>query len=541
MRARLRAALVYFGTWVGYFVVGKVLFLAWYWRDTSALGIGTLAGVFWHGLRMDAAAAAYMMLVPLLVLMASSYVPWRYLRWVVVTWTSVFVLVVAALTIGDLGLFREWGFRLDSTWLMYINRPKEMIASTESSPVVTLLVIFVGYAALGFWAFRKWALATADGEELEPSGWPIIPVGLLGLVVMAFVSRGGFQLTALNQSSVYFSDNTFADQAALNVGWNFFYSAHHHEYARTNAYAFLQTAEARARVDSLTAQDVGVPPRLFRISHPNIVLIVWESFSAKLAAVTGGRHGVVPEFDSLARTGILFDSIFASGNRTEKGLPAVFSGYPALGNASIIKSDRKVASLPGLPADLGSVGYDSRFIYAGELAWANFRTYLHHAGFRTVSGEEAFPGHDYLTKWGFHDQVLFARAQGIIDSLARPFLFGMLTLSSHDPYDIPVAPAFPGNDVGDLFLSAHHYTDSTLGTFVRALASKPVWDSTVVIIIADHGHRLPELTPPVDVSDPSAFHIPMLWIGGALAVHDTVIHIIGSQTDLAPTLLDQLG
>ena len=52
-------ALVYFGCWVGYFVAGKALFLAWYWRDTETLSIGTLVGVFWHGLRMDAAAAAY--------------------------------------------------------------------------------------------------------------------------------------------------------------------------------------------------------------------------------------------------------------------------------------------------------------------------------------------------------------------------------------------------------------------------------------------------------------------------------------------------
>ncbi|HET7024375.1 MAG TPA: LTA synthase family protein [Gemmatimonadales bacterium] len=541
MRARLRFALVYFACWVGYFVVGKVLFLAWYWSDTSALGIGTLLGVFWHGLRMDAAAAAYLMLVPLLVLMATSYLPWRHLRWVVVTWTVAFVLVVAALTIGDLGLFREWGFRLDSTWLMYINKPKEMIASTESSPVATLLVVFAGYAAFGLWAFRKWALPAADDPGFEGTSWPIIPAGLFAIVVMAFVSRGGFQLAPLTQSSVYFSNNTFADQAALNVGWNFFYSAHHHEYARSNPYAFLPPAEARARVDSLLAQDGGVPPRFFRIPRPNIVLIVWESFSAKLAAATGGRHGVVPEFDSLARTGILFDSIFASGNRTEKGLPAVFSGYPALGNASIIKSLRKVASLPGLPRDLDSAGYATRFMYGGDLGWANFHSYLLDAGFHTVLGERTFETGLPRVDWGYHDQVLFDRADHLVDSLARPFFFGMLTLSSHDPYVIPVASKFPGRDDNDLFLSAHHYTDSTLGAFVRALAAKPVWDSTVVIIIADHGHRLPELTPPVDFADPSAFHIPMLWIGGALAVRDTVIHTIGSQTDLAPTLLAQLG
>ena len=541
MRARLRFALVYFGCWIGYFLIGKVIFLAWYWRDTATLGVGTLLGVFWHGLRMDAASAAYLMVVPLIVLMGSSYIPWRFLRWIVVTWTVAFVVVVAGLTIGDLGLFREWGFRLDSTWLMYINRPKEMIASTGSSPVAALLGVGIVYGALGLWAFRKWALPPADDPAFRPVGWPIIPAGAFGIVLLAFVSRGGFQLSPLNHSSVYFSDNDFADQAALNVGWTFFYSVHHNEYAKSNPYAFLPAAEASARADSLLAPAEGTPRRLFRVTHPNVVLVIWESFSAKLSAATGGRHGVVPEFDSLTRTGILFDSVFASGNRTEKGLPAILSGYPALGNESILKSPRKFGSLPGLPRALDSAGYDTHFLYGGELEWANFRYYLRDAGFAAPAGEEAFSGDRFRTKWGYHDQVLFERAAATIDSLRRPFLFAMLTLSSHDPYDIPVAPAFPGKDVGDLFLSAHHYTDSTLGVFIRSLAFRPVWDSTVVIIIADHGHRLPELDPPADLSDPSEFHIPMLWLGGALAVRDTVIHAIGSQTDIAPTLLDQLG
>ena len=33
----------------------------------------------------------------------------------------------------------------------------------------------------------------------------------------------------------------------------------------------------------------------------------------------------------------------------------------------------------------------------------------------------------------------------------------------------------------------------------------------------------------------------MIWIGGAVAVKDTVIHAICSQTDIAATLLSQLG
>lgn len=541
MKARLRFVLTYFACWIAWFVVGKLIFLAWYWRETSALHFGTILGTLLWGLRMDASSAAYLLTLPMVCIALTSYVPWRFVRPVVVAWTVLFIAIVAGLTVGDLGLFREWGFRIDSTWFMYLNRPKEMLASAGSSPVIPLLLIFAGYGALGVWGFRRWTLPAADAPGWAPSGFFTIPVAALIVGILVFPARGGFQLAPLTHSSVYFSTSDFANQAALNVGWNFFNSIHRHEYDRTNPYRFLPDSEARARAAALLHADAGVPPSLLRLRRPNVILIVWESFTAKLAAVTGGRHGVVPEFDSLARTGILFDRFYASGNRTEKGLPAIFSGYPAIGDISIIKIPRKVASLPGVARNLDSVGYDTRFLYGGELAWANFRSYLQHAGFADVSGDEVFDRGLSKTTWGYQDHVMFDRAGLIVDSLRRPFFFGILTLSSHEPYEIPVAHAFPGGDIQQLFLSAHHYTDQSLGAFVRALAGKPVWDSTVVVILADHGHRLPQLDPPADLSDPSAFHIPMLWIGGALAVRDTVIHTIGSQTDLAPTLLDQLG
>jgi phosphoglycerol transferase MdoB-like AlkP superfamily enzyme len=65
-----------------------------------------------------------------------------------------------------------------------------------------------------------------------------------------------------------------------------------------------------------------------------------------------------------------------------------------------------------------------------------------------------------------------------------------------------------------------------------------------VIIIADHGHPFPRTGARNPGPGPEAsmlYHIPMLWLGGALAVRDTVVHRVGSQTDLAPTLLAQLG
>jgi phosphoglycerol transferase MdoB-like AlkP superfamily enzyme len=539
VKDRLKFLLAYFVFWVGFFVVGKLIFLAWYWRQAAAAGFGTTVGIVVHGLRMDAAAAAHVIAIPIVCVLLSSYVPWRWLRPVVLWWTVALLALVAGLTAGDIGLFREWGFRIDSTWLMYINRPKEMLASTASSPVVPLLTIFAALLAGGIWAFRRWVLPAAD--DWERGGLLVVPTSVLLAGLMVIPARGGTQLAPLTHSSVYFSTDDFANQAALNVGWNFFNSIYRKEYVRANPYVFLPDSTARSIVDSLLSGGRARPARLLRIARPNVVLIIWESFTAKLSAATGGRSGVVPAFDSLARQGVLFDDFYATGNRTDRGLPGILSGWPSVPTGSIIKEPRKLAGLPGLAESLDSAGYDTRFLYGGELEWANFRGYLLSAGFRQVSGIEVFDDTLPRTTWGFHDHVVLDRARLIADSLRRPFFLTVLTLSSHEPYDVPGPAAFPTHDDDAKFMNSHHYTDRSVGDFIAELRRSPAWDSTVVIILGDHGHIRPTLDVATERFDPTSFHIPLLWLGGALAVHDTVIHTLASQTDLARTLLDQVG
>jgi phosphoglycerol transferase MdoB-like AlkP superfamily enzyme len=104
-----------------------------------------------------------------------------------------------------------------------------------------------------------------------------------------------------------------------------------------------------------------------------------------------------------------------------------------------------------------------------------------------------------------------------------------------------MAPVFPGTDEQTRFLNAQAYTDRSLGDFVRKAKTEPWWARTLVIIMADHGHRLPVLGPNEADRRWEVYHIPMLWLGGALARRDTVIRRLGAQTDFPRTLLDQMG
>jgi phosphoglycerol transferase MdoB-like AlkP superfamily enzyme len=125
-----------------------------------------------------------------------------------------------------------------------------------------------------------------------------------------------------------------------------------------------------------------------------------------------------------------------------------------------------------------------------------------------------------------------------MERVSEPFLNVVLTLSSHEPFEIPMTPVFEGNDVVTKFRNSIYYTDKALGAFLDWASKKEWWDNTLVILLADHYRRH---SSEVQAYTEDIFKIPMLWLGGAVSVRGMKVKKFGSQVDLPLTLLHQLG
>ena len=538
---KLRFLFRYIAFWFLFFSLLRIAFLAYHHAETAPLDASTIAGVLARGARMDISAASYLALVPVLLLAFAPLIRARALVIALSAYSYLAIFIASLLAAVDFELFAKWGSRVDSTLLPYLRTPREAAASAESSPVALLALLLIALIAAGVWGYRRMVgrhVAEAAGGRLVRTVLPMLLTGLLLLVPI----RGGLQWTPLNPSSTYFSRSDFANQAGLNVAWNFLHSLTIRDYRTGNPYApAIPQAEARLLVDSLLHTTDGTTRHLLLVPRPNIILIIWESATAKVVKRLGGLPGITTHFDSLSHTGVLFDAIYASGNRSAKGLAAILSGWPAQSNAPILSSPARAARLPGLATDMMHAGYHTAFYYGGELEFADFKSYLVAHGFDHIVGEQDFDRKDWSSKWGAHDDVVLARLLSDTRTAARPFFTTLFTLSSHEPYDVPMAPVIGGTSEEAHFLNAHVYTDRSIGNFIAQASHEPWWDSTLVIIIADHGHPLPKLPAPAGELASQLYHIPMLWLGGALAVRDTVITVVGSQVDVAPTLLAQLG
>ncbi|MEZ4455851.1 MAG: LTA synthase family protein [Gemmatimonadales bacterium] len=363
---------------------------------------------------------------------------------------------------------------------------------------------------------------------------------LPGLLVIP--ARGGIQTVSLTASSAYFSRNQFANIAVWQRPVGFFDSLAHGGGDHGNPTATLDPATAAGVIEAARAPVGPARPAPLRVSRPNVLLVIWESASARAFASLGGIQGVTPRFDSLAHDGVLFRRFYAAGDRTDKGLAAILSGFPALPKGSILMVPDKAATLPKLGRDFGAGGYHTAFYYGGELEFASMQAYLLGSGFDRIVGKDDFPPESWNSKWGAHDGVVSDRLLADLDGETEPFFAVWLTLSSHEPFETPTAPRFPGPTWFDGYRSSMAYTDETIGDLVARARTRPWWDRTLVVIVADHGRRVVPLDERAPLHDGNAlFRIPMLWLGGALAVRDSTSDEIASQLDVAPTLAALAG
>ncbi|MDB5202380.1 MAG: sulfatase [Ferruginibacter sp.] len=525
----------YWLLWIFFFEACRIIFLIFNYAETSAAGISTAMRSLLYGLRMDMSMAAYFSLPIGLFILASLFFRFFQRPLIYQMFSGLLLLLCCFLVLSDLNLFKAWGYRIDASVLKYMKNPKEMYASISYLPVFWLLLgfLFVWFLVALLFANRisKWLSQIVPAEKR----WLALPVLLLMIGTFIIPLRGGLQLAPLNQSSVYFSANNFANQAAINAPWNFMYSLNHNLESATNPFIYMDGKDAELLRHQLYASspDSTLTPQTVK---PNIIIIVWESLTKKVIGLSRDGQPVTPGFDSLRKEGLYFSDIYATGDRTDKGIVGVLSGYPAQPTTSIVKVPSKAAKLPMLSREFRKAGYQTSFYYGGELEFANMKAYLLGGAFNQFISIGDFQKKDLSSKWGAFDDVVMHRLVSDQSRINEPFFTTWLTLSSHEPFETPVPTVIKGSSDEDLFLNSLHYTDSTVFEYVQHCKQQPWWSNTILVIVADHGHRLPATGKRLD-----DFKIPLLFLGGALPMPAQVIKKTGDQTDIAATLLAMTG
>jgi phosphoglycerol transferase MdoB-like AlkP superfamily enzyme len=536
MKERLQFLLIYFCFWVVYFLSARVIFLSYHIEDTKLLTLETVWGIFWNGIRMDFSMSGYLSIIPFLLVVSSNFIKKSRLENWIFSYTFIAVFIITLIVVIDLQVFNTWGYRLDATPLYYLKSPKEAWASVSSSPILQLFVSFIILLIIASYIVYRIITRNIDNWNYIDN-IPFIPIAILCLISLIIPIRGSLGISPMNQSTVYFSTNNFANISAVNATWNFMSSIVNGTYDKVNPYTYLPKEKLSDAIKELyTTSNTTQLVLKKEIKKPNVIFIVWESFTKKATEKRINNEEITPRFNALINEGIFFSNVFASGDRTDKGLPAILSGYPAQTTTSIITEPSKSSKLPVLSKDFGGNGYSTSFYYGGETEFANLKSYLFEADFQRIVSKKDFDSKDWNSKWGAQDGAVYERFLLEHSKMNQPFFSTLLTLSSHEPFEVPIQTKFLGEDEDNKFMNSMYYADQSLGKFIDEAKKQPWWENSIIVIVADHGHRMPATGKKVD-----DFKIPMLWLGGALEKQGIEITNVCSQIDIASTLLRQLN
>ncbi|MBI1836628.1 MAG: sulfatase-like hydrolase/transferase [Flavobacteriia bacterium] len=529
--------------WVLVFDFQRILFSIHNFEKLEGVSFWEWLQAFFFSIRVDLSMAAFLCFIPFLILIFQYIFPGKWSKYTLFTILFIELIIVTFVQSGEINAYTEWNHKLTTRVFMHLANPDEVFKSADYSMTIgfiifSILELIFGWKLLRY--FTKNQLYTPSLNFIKR-----IPIALIALVFLGgslfLTARGGWQPIPINTDAAYYSYKSIANDLSVNSVYYFVNSFR--LYNRSNIDDFIpkmSSSESKKLVSELYNYPKKHDQYVFKTKKPNFIFIVLEGWSADVVDCFGKVKGITPQFDKLAKEGILFTHFNACGGTSEIGNSSIFSGYPALPEISISMQPEKHRKLHTLNEDLEAMGYHSSYIFSGDLKYGNIGSYFIDHGFDDVQDEKQFNQSLSRGKLNFYDEDLYKKVIENINHTKEPFMQCAFTGSTHSPYDHPIHKNQKYVGAEQEYVNSIIYGDECLGKFIKNCKKQKWFNNTVFVFVADHGHPSPA-NPNPNLSQ--YFRIPCLIYGNALKEKYRGVEIdkIGSQSDIVATILYQLN
>lgn len=485
---------------------------------------------------------ALLMLLPFRITHHRAWISfWTWINFVLL---ALFVLLLA----GDIVYF---GFvhRHAGPEIAALGGDTELLFDMAFGSYAWALALYAA-ACVGLFFLWRRLFRHVDGEVGR--FMPRLAILLIAFFAVATLARGGFGHKPIDIVDAFVESRPAAAYLSLNGPFAMSRALLNAKHVKAD---FFEWKDAVARTRELLlapgerwldddypllrARDAG------RARKPNVVVLMLESWDAQhidiLRANMGLKPlGVTPNFDALARQGLLFTRFYANGERSMDGLAALIAGYPTLPGTAYIGMGMEQNRLAYLGHMAKQEGYTTIFLQSSKRASFHVDSIATMAGFETYLGAEDIPatGHSAkITERGAWDHDTFQQASKLFAQAKKPFTGFIFTASTHLPFQSPGErwQKFPPDSLEHRFLNALHYADWSLGEFIAAAKRDGWYDNTVFILTADHVSGFAGKAEDM----PSLHHVPLLVIAPGLK--PAIDARVGGQVDVIPTITQLAG
>ena len=444
----------------------------------------------------------------------------------------IYVLLIIFNAVSEYFFYNEFGVRYNFIAVDYLIYTNEVIGNImESYPIVPLFsIIFIITASATWFIYKKTKDTLIDLPNFKQK-----IVLLFIFIILATISI--FVIPKIS----YEKGNTFEKEIAAN-GMVKFYEAFTNN--TLDFFKFYPTIdESLAEKNVLSALGINSLNRKVTSDiqpevHKNVVLISIESLSADFLKLYGNKDGITPFLDSLSQQSLVFTNLYATGNRTVRGLEALTLCIPPTAGESIIKRENENKNKFTTGSVFKSKGYTTKFLYGGYSYFDNMKDFFGGNGYQIVDRDNFKPEEiTFANVWGVCDEDMAKKAISEMNKDAKtgkPFFHHWMTVSNHRPYTYPdgkidISPTSKSRNGGV------KYTDYALKKFFEMAAKQDWYKNTVFVIVADHC-----------ASSAGKTELPMdkYRIPGMIFAPDFIkpekFRTVASQIDLMPTLFGLL-
>ena len=443
-----------------------------------------------------------------------------------------YVLLIIFNAVSEYFFYNEFGVRYNFIAVDYLIYTNEVIGNImESYPIIPLFsIIFIITASATWFIYKKTKDTLIDLPNFKQK-----IVLLFSFIILATISI--FVIPKIS----YEKGNTFEKEIAAN-GMVKFYEAFTNN--TLDFFKFYPTIdESLAEKNVLSALGINSLNRKVTSDiqpevHKNVVLISIESLSADFLKLYGNKDGITPFLDSLSQQSLVFTNLYATGNRTVRGLEALTLCIPPTAGESIIKRENENKNKFTTGSVFKSKGYTTKFLYGGYSYFDNMKDFFGGNGYQIVDRDNFKPEEiTFANVWGVCDEDMAKKAISEMNKDAKtgkPFFHHWMTVSNHRPYTYPdgkidISPTSKSRNGGV------KYTDYALKKFFEMAAKQDWYKNTVFVIVADHC-----------ASSAGKTELPMdkYRIPGMIFAPDFIkpekFRTVASQIDLMPTLFGLL-
>lgn len=448
------------------------------------------------------------------------------------TW-ALYIFLLLFVSAGEFFFWQEFGVRYNFIAVDYLVYTHEVIGNIMESYAIMPLIGIALLLTVGiiYWDSRRYRFKSGHLFSFKSL---VLYFGIYAACAVSacFLLRGTHTMQ---------SNNQYVTQLEQNGACDFVIAFQNNKLEYDKFYEMLPKQEVvnlyreESRLDSMGCKTIG---DTLSARRPNIVLITVESLSADFLSRYGNKKGITPQLDSLMQKSLVFDNLYATGNRTVRGLEALSLCIPPSAGESIIKrKDNRMGSL-SVGAILEKLGYHCLFLYGGDSYFDNMRDYFSHNGYEVIDrGQIADSQITFANIWGVCDEDIYHKSiEAFNDDVkkGKPFFAQIMTTSNHRPYTYPSGRIMiEGNP--HTREAAVKYTDYAIGKFIQEASQSSWFYDTVFVIIADHcASSAGKTSLPIN-----RYHIPCLVYAPTL-VSPTYVNKMCSQIDIMPTLLSLL-